>query len=107
MVSQHPHLHRRRMTHRRSCLVQSIVRSLPVNDPHLQKVIQDFVGHHVVIQHQQILVGSDHVHPKEIIMVKVEEVISPPPFLDHKLISVLLSSETNPVGASTEDLSNG
>jgi len=37
-------------------------------------------------------------------VVKVEEAILLPPFLDHKLISILFSPESNPVGATTEDL---
>ena len=48
---------------------------------------------------------SDHVRPENVIIVKIdEEAILLPPFLNHKLISVLFSPELNPVGAATEDL---
>jgi len=36
--------------------------------------------------------------------VKVEEAVSPPPFLNHKLINVLFSPEANSIGATPEDL---
>jgi len=90
--------------HRRGSLVKTIVGSLPVEDPHLQQVVKDVVCHLLSVQHQQILMRSDHVCPKNIIIVKVEEVILLPPFLNHKLISVLFPPESNPIGATTEDL---
>ena len=47
---------------------------------------------------------SDHVRPENVIVVKVEEAILLPPFLNHKLINVLFSPKSNPVGATAEDL---
>ena len=38
VLRKHPHVHRGRVTHGLSCLVQSFVWSLPVQDPHLQQV---------------------------------------------------------------------
>jgi len=92
------------MTHRRCRLVESIVGSLPIEDPHLHQVEQHIVGHHLPIQGQEILMGADHVGPKEIIVMKIQEAIAPPPLLDHELVVSFLSRKASPVGASVKDL---
>jgi len=90
--------------HRRDSLVETIVRSLPVEDPHLQQIVEDVIRHFLTVQHQQILLSSDHVRPENIVVVKIEEAILLPPFFDHKLISALFSPESDPIGTTTEDL---
>ena len=104
MFRQHPHTQRGRVTHGLSRLVQPFAWRLPVQDPHLQKIKQNLIVHDISVEHQEILVRSDHVRPKEIIVVKVEEAVSPPPFLNHKLISILFPSKANSIGATPEDL---
>jgi len=46
----------------------------------------------------------DHVRPKYIIVVKVEEAISLPPFLDKELLLPFLSWKANTKDTSVEDL---
>jgi len=92
------------VAHRRGSLVETIVRSLPVEDPHLQQIVEDVIRHLLSVHHQQILVRSDHIRPEDVVIVKVEEAILLPPFLDHKLINALFSPESDPIGATTEDL---
>ena len=104
VLCQHPHVHRGRVTHGLRRLVESFVWYFPIQGPHLQEVVQYFVVQRVPIQHQQILVRTDHVHPQDIIMMKIEEAIPPPPLFDHELVLSLLSWEANTVGATIEDL---
>jgi len=46
----------------------------------------------------------DHIHPEDIVVVKVKEAVLLSPFLNHKLINVFLSPETNTVGTLAKDL---
>jgi len=92
------------MAHRRSCLVESVIGGLPVEDPYLHQVEQHIIGHHLPIQRQEILMGADHVDPKEIIVMEIQEAVAPPPLLDHELVMSFLSRKMSPVGAPVKDL---
>ena len=92
------------MAHCWSCLVQAVIWSLPVEDPHLEKVEQHVIGHYPSIHHKKILVHSNHVGPKEIIMMQIEEAIPLPSFLDHKRIRSLFTGGPNTERTSVENL---
>jgi len=90
--------------HSWSRLVQPVVWRAPVQDPHLQEIVQDVVRHHLSIQRQKILMRSDHVGPQDVIMMKLKETVPSPPLLDHELVVTFFSRESNTIGASVEDL---
>ena len=81
-----------------------IVWSLPVENAHLEQVIQDIVGHLLPIHHQEISMCSDHVRPEDVVIVKVEEAVLLPPFLNNKHVLSILPSKANTIGASVKDL---
>jgi len=92
------------VAHRRGSLVETIIWSLPVEDAHLQQVVQDIIGHLLPIHHQEISLCPDHVCPEDVVVVKVEEAVLLPPFLNNKRVLSILPSETNTVGTSIKDL---
>ena len=92
------------MTHRRSGLIQPIVWRVPIEDSHLQEIVQDVIGHHLLIQHQKILMCPDHIGPEDIVVVKIKEMVLSPPLLNHELVVSLFSWKSNSIGASVEDL---
>jgi len=85
-------------------LVETIVWSLPVENVHLEQVIQDAIGHLLLIHHQEVSVRPDHVCSKDVVVVKVEEAVLLPPFLNNKCVLSILPSKVNTIGASVEDL---
>jgi len=92
------------VSHRGGSLVETIVRSLPIKDTHLEQIVEDIVCHLLLVQHQKIVMGPDHIRPEDVVIVKVKETVSLPPFLNHKLINTFLSPEVNTVGALAKDL---
>ena len=104
VLSQHPHVYRCRVPDRLCRLVKPIVWFLPVVDPRLQKIKQDAVVHLLVIHQLQVVASPDHVCPKAIIGLELEEAITTPPFFDHKGVIVRLALKSPSILASVIDL---
>ena len=104
VLSQHPHVYCCRVPDRLCRLVKPIVRLLPVVDPSLQEVEQDAVVHLLVIHQLQVVAGPDHVCPKAIVGLKLEEAITTPPFFDHKGVIVRLALKSPSILATVIDL---
>ena len=104
VLSQHPHVYRCRVADCLCRLVKPIVWLLPVVDPRLEKIKQDAVVHLFVVHQLQVVAGSDHVRPKVIVGLKLEEAIPTPPFFDHKGVIVRLALKLPSVLATVIDL---
>ena len=85
-------------------LVKPIVWLLPVVDPSLQKIEQDAVVHLLVIHQFQVVAGPDHIRPKAIVGLKLEEAITTPPLFDHKGVIVRLALKSPSILATVVDL---
>ena len=104
VLSQHSHMDRCRMTDRLCCLMKPIVWLLPVVDPRLQEIEQDAVVHLFVVLQLQVVAGPDHVRPKAIVSLKLEEAIPTPPLFDHKGVIVRLALKSPSILATVIDL---
>ena len=101
---QHPHVYRCRVPNRLSRLVKPIVWLLPVVDPSLQEIEQYTVVHLFVVHQLQVVAGPDHVRPKVIVGLELEEAITTPPLFDHKGVIVRLALKSPSILATVEDL---
>ena len=72
-------------------LVKTIIRSLPIEDPHAQQRQQGRVINLHSIDHTKPLSPADHVSPQSIIKEQVREDIAPPPMVCSSLILPLLA----------------
>jgi len=71
VFGQHSHLDSSRMTHGLRRLVQAIIGLLPIEDPGLEKIVQDRIVQLLLVQSQQVVMASDHVSPEAIIHVEI------------------------------------
>ena len=104
MLRQHPHMYSCRVTDRLCRLVKPIVWLLPIVDPRLQKIKQDAVVHLLVVHQLQVVTSPDHVCPKAIIGLELEETITMPPLFDHKGVIVRLALKSPSILATVIDL---
>ena len=106
MFSQHPHLNRGRVADNLCRLVKPFVGLFPVQDPSLEKIVQNGIVQRLLIQCQQVVMTPDHVSPKAIIHVEIKEMVSMTMFLNHqRILSGLLSLETSS-GVPGQDTAN-
>ena len=71
-------------------LVEAIVRSLPIEDPHAQKRQQRQIVDLCTVDHMKPLCPADHIGPQPIIKVQVWEDIIPPVMVCSRLVLPLL-----------------
>ena len=91
------------MPDRLGCLVQTIVGSLPIEDPHAQQRQQGSVVNLRPINHPEPFSPSDHMGPQPIIKIQVQEDVVPPTMVCSRLVLPIL---VNPVEGVLGDLSN-
>ena len=72
-------------------LVQTIVGSLPIEDPHAQQRQQQSIIDLCPINHSEPFSPSDHMGPQPIVKVKVRKDIIPPPMVCSHLVLPLLA----------------
>ena len=82
------------MPDRLGCLVQTIIGSLPIEDPHAQQRQQRSVVNLHLINNSEPFSPSDHVGPQPIIEIQVQEDIAPPAMVGSRLVLPRLA---NPV----------
>ena len=82
-------------------LVETIVGSLPIQDPHVQQRQQRSIVDLRPIDYTEPFSPSDHMGPRPIVKVEVREDVIPPPMVCHHLILPLFS---NPVEGSLGNL---
>ena len=104
VFGQHPHVYCCRVPNRLCRLVKPIIWLLPIIDPRLEKIEQDAVVHLFVVHQLQVVAGPDHVCPKAIIGLELEETIPTSAFLDHKGIIVRLALKSPSILATVIDL---
>ena len=71
-------------------LVEAIVRSLPIKDPHAQKRQQQQIVDLCTVNHMKLLRPVDHIGPQPIIKVQVWEDVIPPVMVCSRLVLPLL-----------------
>ena len=82
------------MPNRLGCLVKTVVRSLPIEDPHTQQRQQRGVVNLRPIDHAEPFSPTDHMGPQPIIKEQVWEDIVPPVMVCRHLVFPVLA---NPV----------
>ena len=75
-----------------SGLVQTIIWSLPIEDPHTQQRQQRGVIDLRPINHTEPFSPSNHVRPQLVIKVQVREDVAPPAMVSSRLILSLLTN---------------
>ena len=83
------------------CLVETIVGSFPIEDPHMQQRQKRGVVNLRSINHSEPFSPSDHMGPQPIIKVKVWEDVIPPVMVCSRLVLPIL---TNPMEGILGDL---
>ena len=91
------------MPNRLSCLVKTIVRSLPIEDPHAQQRQQRGIVDLRPVDHMEPFSPSDHMGPQPIVKEKVREDVIPPAMVSGYLILPLFA---DPMEGILGDLSN-
>ena len=86
-----------------SCLVETIVGSLPVKDPHLKKRQESWIVDLCPIHLLKPLHSSDHMGPESIIEEQVWICVMPPPIVGTLHV---LSSLQDPMEGILGDLEN-
>ena len=89
------------MPDRLSGLVKTIVRSLPIEDPHAQQQQQQSILNLCSIDHTEPFSPSDHMGPQPIVKVQVQEDVIPPSMVCSRLILPVLA---NPMEGILGDL---
>ena len=89
------------MPDRLSCLVETIVGSLPIEDPHAQQRQQGGVVNLQTINHLEPFSPSDHMGPQLVIKVQVRKDVVPPVMVGSRLV---LPHLTNSVEGILGDL---
>ena len=74
-----------------SGLVKTIVRSLPIEDPHAQQRQQRGVVNLHLVDHTEPFSPLDHMGPQPIVKEQVREDVIPPAMVHHRLILPLLA----------------
>ena len=69
-----------------SSLVQPVIWTSPVEDPHTEKAKKDRIVDASPIHLTEPLCPSDHVGPGSIVKVEVQVYVPPPPIVDDHLI---------------------
>ena len=82
-------------------LVKMVVRSLPIEDPHVQQRQQRSVIYLHPIDHSEPFSPSDHMGPQPIVKVQVREDVAPPAMVSGCLI---LPRFANPMESGLGDL---
>ena len=104
VLCQHMHVDGCRMSNCLCRLVEPIIGFLPIVDPGLQKVQQDTIIHLLMIHQFQVITGSDHIGPKVIVSLKLEETVLTPPLFNYKGVIVCLALKSPSILATVEDL---
>jgi len=104
IFSQHPHMDCGRVADSLRCLVQLLIGFLPVQDSSLEKIIQDRIVQHLLVQGQKIVMGPDHIGPKMIIDIEIQEPVSMLSLLDHQAVLPIFFRKTGAILTLAEDL---
>ena len=83
------------------CLVETIVGSLPIEDPYAQQRQQGGIVNLRPIDNPEPFSPSDHMGPQSIVKVQVQEDVVPPPMVGSHLVLPCLA---NPIEGILGDL---